>query len=327
MKRKEKRALWSLGLFLLLVCFLAVPIRSQAKRGLVTRRGVTFYYDLSGEKVRNRVLNIKGRRYYFDQKGRMVKRTMKVVRGRRYYFNRNGRAVIGWKTLNGKKYWFNEKGVAAKGVVSIDGQKYCFAEDGTMQTGWQYFEENKAYFSRKTGKMQKNKTVDGVKVGKTGYVTLTYAEKAERSAMKIAEEILKTITNDQMSDAQKLRAAWSYMTSRSRFRYVTWQPFALYDGWEYDYAVQIYTGGGGNCYNFACGFAMLAKAIGYRPVVIRGRVHGSRDGAPDGFTRHCFVRINGLYYDPELDFAGSVRGIYGYGGYPLAHQILGYREI
>lgn len=42
--------------------------------------------------------------------------------------------------------------------------------------------------------------------------------------------------------------------------------------------------------------------------MICGRVPGSRDGAADGFTRHCWVKINGLYYDPEAQYAGWMTG-------------------
>jgi hypothetical protein len=55
--------------------------------------------------------------------------------------------------------------------------------------------------------------------------------------------------------------------------------------------------------------------------MICGRVPGSRDGAADGFTRHCWVKINGLYYDPEAQYAGWMKGVYGYDSYPISHQI------
>jgi transglutaminase-like putative cysteine protease len=196
-----------------------------------------------------------------------------------------------------------------------------------MQTGWQYLEEKKAYFYLKTGKMAVNRTIDGATINSKGYAKMTYADKAMVKATEKAEEILATITNDSMTDSQKLRAAYDYMCSRSRFSYVTWRAFQVYDGWEYDYAYEIYTKHGGNCYNFACGFAMMAKVIGYDAYVVRGRVPGSRDGAGDGLTRHACVKINGLYYDPEAQFAGWATGIYGYSTYPMTFQILGSRKI
>ena len=43
--------------------------------------------------------------------------------------------------------------------------------------------------------------------------------------------------------------------------------------------------------------------------------------AADGYTRHCWVRINGCYYDPELYWANTIRfRFYGSRGF-LSHQV------
>lgn len=154
-----------------------------------------------------------------------------------------------------------------------------------------------------------------------------FQEHEEQKALEKAKQILAKITTSKMSKSQKLYAAFQYMTSRANFSYRTWRGFSVYDGWEYDYALEMYEKRAGNCYNFACGFAMLAKAIGYQPQVIAGRVPGGVDGAPDGFTRHSLVKINGLYYDPEAQFDGWARGVYGLGYYPMYLQILSIRTI
>ena len=61
--------------------------------------------------------------------------------------------------------------------------------------------------------------------------------------------------------------------------------------------------------------------IGYNPYVVLGRVSGTRDGAADGLTSHGWVIIDGCYYDPEAQFAGWYRGVYGSGSYDINHQI------
>mgnify|MGYP000626898601 FL=1 len=66
---------------------------------------------------------------------------------------------------------------------------------------------------------------------------------------------------------------------------------------------------------------ILTKEIGDRPVVICGRVSGRRDHASDGMTRHSWVQIGGRNYDPEGQFAGWARGIYGSAGYRVRHSI------
>ena len=42
---------------------------------------------------------------------------------------------------------------------------------------------------------------------------------------------------------------------------------------------------------------------------------------PDGFTGHCWVRIDNRYYDPEADWAGWMTGVYGYNSYPIRHYV------
>ena len=56
-------------------------------------------------------------------------------------------------------------------------------------------------------------------------------------------------------------------------------------------------------------------------VKIGGRVSGRRDHASDGMTRHSWVQIGGKNYDPEGQFAGWARGIYGSSGYRVRHSI------
>lgn len=214
-----------------------------------------------------------------------------------------------WVNKGGYRYYYNQKGKKVKNKVKQIGKfRYSFDKKGRMQTGWQIFGSKKAYFSKKSGRMQVNKKVNGVKIGKSGYVKRSKTELKEQKALEKAKQILAKITTSKMSKSQKLYAAFQYMTSRANFSYRTWRGFSVYDGWEYDYALEMYEKRAGNCYNFACGFAMLAKAIGYQPQVIAGRVPGGVDGAPDGFTRHSLVKINGLYYDPEAQFDGWARG-------------------
>lgn len=327
MKRMKKEILLAGGM-LFLVCLLLAPMRTNAARNSwVTKKNERYYYDENGTLVRSRLKKIGKRKYFFDRKGRMVKNTMKVVRGKRYYFGRNGKAKTGWVTWQGKKYYFDEEGCGVKGLYQIGESQYFFSDQGMMQTGWQFFEKKKAYFYQKTGKMAVNRTIDGVKLDKNGYAKLTRKDKVKKEAEEKAAGILKKITTNGMSRAQQLRAAFDYVSSRSNFSYVTWRAFEVYDGWEYDYAIEFYDKKAGNCYNFACGFAVLAKVIGYEDCrVVRGRIRGSRDGAPDGLTRHACVRINGLYYDPELQFAGTSPGIYGMSAAPLP-QILGISKV
>lgn len=138
---------------------------------------------------------------------------------------------------------------------------------------------------------------------------------------KKTQSILSAITTANMTNSQKLYAAWKYVTSSSNFKYWPKYPDLNKTGWQKECALDMLTTGRGNCYSFACAFAALASEIGYSPSVVCGRVSGNRDGASDGLTRHCWVRINGAYYDPEAQYAGWYSGVYGSGSYDIYHTV------
>lgn len=138
---------------------------------------------------------------------------------------------------------------------------------------------------------------------------------------KKAQSILAKITTSKMTKSQKLSACWRYVTSGSNFSYWPKYPTLTKTDWQKECALDMLTTGRGNCYSFACAFAALASEIGYSPSVICGRVSGTRDGASDGMTRHCWVMIGGAYYDPEAQYAGWYKGVYGSGSYDISHTI------
>lgn len=227
-----------------------------------------------------------------------------------------------FKTIKGKTYYFKKDGAAATGLVKIKKAKYYFDKQGVMQTGWQKIGKKYAYFKKKTGKMARNTMVGGVKIKANGYAVFTKLQKKQRQAEEKAKEIVDSITQPGMSQSEKLRACWNYMVSKNNFYYIR-KDFTPYEGWQYDYAYIMLTGKGGNCYNFACAFAMLAKAVGYEPYVLRGMVPHNGGGT----TPHCLVKIKGLYYDPEAQWAGWATGIYGSLAYPMFLSIHESRKI
>ena len=132
---------------------------------------------------------------------------------------------------------------------------------------------------------------------------------------------ISRITNPGMSKSEKLYACWRYLTSSGNFYYSGYWPDFNKKGWQREVAYNMLVSGGGDCYGFACTFAAMAREIGYNPYVVLGRVSGTRDGAADGLTSHGWVIIDGCYYDPEAQFAGWYKGVYGSGSYDINHQI------
>ena len=290
--------------------------------GWRTSKGYSYYYDRNRRMVKDRIVKIGGYYYSFDENGRMQKNRFIRKNGHIYFANKKGRFVTGWITINKKRFYFNKKGEAIPGIQTVNGKTYYFSKRGERLSGWRNIDGKKYYFHSKTGVMLKNRTVDGVVIDGNGTAPLTKEEQLDQ----LCADIVASITNDSMTGTQKLAACFRYMSSHSNFSYMTWRNFSYYKDWHVDYAYEMLTRRAGNCDNFACGFAYLAKACGYNPVLVRGRIHGTRDGAADGFTRHCWVTVNGLVYDPEGAYAGFAY-VCGSGSYPLAHQIQGYDQL
>ncbi len=279
----------------------------------------TYYFKKNG------VLQVSGwaksgeKTYYANKKGVLVS-GWKKIKGKKYYFSpTNNQMFTGAQTVKGKCYIFDSKGrLAASGRVSLvtaGKQTYCAKADGTAASGWQVV-GGKLYYAAKKGKVKKNTTYQGITLTKTG------AAKKDLNAQLKMEimEIFSSIIRKNMSRGQKLSACWSYVVG-GHFHYASKYPNLNSAGWQRRTAYNMLSTHSGNCYSYACAFAALAAELGYHPYVVCGRVHGSRDGTADGFTRHAWVRINGLNYDPEAQYAGWHRGIYGRSGYPVAHQI------
>lgn len=106
---------------------------------------------------------------------------------------------------------------------------------------------------------------------------------ADAALRKKAQEVIKRVTKPGMTQDQKLRACWYFIMATD------FHPWAFPDttkpGWRISCAMEILTTEAGNCYGFAHGFAALARELGYEAYVIE---------IP---KVHCFVRINGRYWD------------------------------
>ena len=263
---------------------------STEKKGLKLRDNGKYYYYVNGKRLRN---------------------SWKVIKGKRYYFTAGGSAATGYRKINGVKYIFNAKGQFAKTgkttLVKVGEKSYLADAKGRPLTGWQIY-KNKLYYANSKGMVLKNTTKDGIKFSKTGAAKNSVSTKLKMKTMAL----VKSITNDSMSQSQKLKACWNYVVG-GNFYYASIYPNLSQNYWQRSLALNMLNTKGGNCYGFACVFAALAKKVGYEPYVICGRVVGTRDGAADGYTRHSWVMINGLHYDPEAQFAGWARGIYGSG--------------
>ncbi len=210
-------------------------------------------------------------------------------------------------------YAYNAKGqkysVSSPKIVKIKKSYYCvYDKKGRVKRNAWFIVKGKLYRAKSNGKLIVNGSYDGISFNSKGVAKSSLNTRLKIKAMQIAQ-----------SKGYNLYACFRYV-AYGGFTYASKYP-TLRSGWTRTTAYDMLMTRRGNCYSFACAFAALAKECGYSPVVVCGRISGSRDGAADGLTRHCWVSINGRFYDPEGEYAGFARGYYGAAGNPIRHQV------
>lgn len=192
-------------------------------------------------------------------------------------------------------------------VILKDGKYYGYTKYDRKMKGWNVIGNRLYYFNGKNNAAVTNRTVRHVHLLSNGVA----ADTLDAELTKKVTTILKNRGALNASRSRKLRVLWNYLTSRAHFGYYSRYPNLRSSSWAKDYALWMLNNHHGNCYGFACTFAAMAYVVGYSPVIVTGRVHGHRDHARDGYTRHACVRINKRWYDPEGQCAGWLRGVYG----------------
>lgn len=259
------------------------------------------------------------RKFCYYKNGKKLKKTWKTIKGNKYYFDKNGYACTGACKIGSKLYLFNGKGILCAGknsrFVKVGANTYYVNKNGQQKTGW-FSVGAYIYYADSKGRISKNATVQGIKTDGKG--------RAKLSSLNLKTEvklILKATTTRKMSKRQKLRVSYDYLVRNGGFGYSTaYYPNLGRSKWYLETADRMFTLKKGNCYGFACAFAALAKEIGYKPYLMCGRVPGSRDQASDGYTRHCWVMIDGGHYDPEGSFAGW-GGCFGSAGFTTSYVL------
>lgn len=268
-------------------------------------------------------LVVKGNKISYYYNGKIVKNCWKRYNGYKYYFGSKGYALRGGAVVNNVAYLFDEKGRLienkAKRMVTVASKRYYVTDkNGRVATGY-FIYRNNLYYADAKGRLYRNRSRQ---YGQLYFTSSGAARKDYNALLKIrVMQIVSSITNKGMTQSQKLYACWRYVVSDGGFYYGGPDPNLDQKGWTRSEALRMFSSGVGNCYGFSCIFAALAREVGYTPYMICGRVPGTRDGAADGYTRHCWVEINGLYYDPEAQYAGWMTGVYGDEYYSISHQI------
>ena len=226
--------------------------------------------------------------------------------------------MTGVRRLVAHVYGFNADGKVLKSkknltIMKVQNDYLAVNVYGRAQKGW-IVKGNALYcFRGKLNKAVKNSTYKEIPFSSSGKAVSCLNTSIKIRAMKL----IKKITKKSDSKSVKLRKAFNYLSSRRHFHYEIRYPNLKSKSWPKEYANYMLKNRGGNCYGFACTFSAIAYEIGYDPYVVYGRIHGRRDHAADGFTRHAAVMINKKYYDPEANWAGFLHNVYARRSYPM----------
>ena len=190
-------------------------------------------------------------------------------------------------TKGGNIYYYNKKGEkCTKKTARIKDRFYSFDKEGKQHVGWIKYKDHYSFYRIKPGKkgyMVTDKTINGIKINKKGWA-VNNLDKAALLAK--ANTIVSTITNFNMSQAQKNRACFVYVKNNIKWLDLSDFRKEMKD-WDRFYANYALFKGQGDCHTDGCGFAYMATAAGAK------NVYAVSSGG------HGWVEINGSFYDPN----------------------------
>lgn len=193
-----------------------------------------------------------------------------------------------WVKLNGKAYHYNDKGKKDKGLIKIKNKTFYLDSKCVQRTGWQKIDGKYYFFQIRNGNygyMLTSTTVNGITLTKKGYAKYDSTGKRKLDVMVKANQIKDSITDLNMTKAEKLRKCYDLAVSYKSRNIGSFQKGTA--NWDVVYAERMFTYGNGDCYCFGAAFAYLANAVGYTDVnVISSGGHG-------------WAEVNGKVYDPN----------------------------
>lgn len=158
----------------------------SASVGWTTYKGKKYFFSNSTKLgIRGRAITgwktIGKGRYFFSTHGVMQKNRWISSK---YYLGSDGRKLTSCVTPDG--YLVNSSGAkvrVAKGWINTGGYRYYYVS-GKKTTGWKTISGKKYYFD-KNGRMLKNTTVDGIKLGSNGAAKTTGTSSSSKSKASI----------------------------------------------------------------------------------------------------------------------------------------------
>lgn len=174
---------------------------------------------------------------------------------------------------NGIELWACEP--LEPGFHRVGGHLYCVKDDGTLRRN----EDYKQWHFDETGRYT------------TGVPTADAA----------LQSVLLELGTDDMTQAQALRAAYLYCTYDHVYIYHDWYSYGFvdYDNDQFPLrALKFIETGGGQCYDYAAAFGLLARSLGYDCYIVKAQIN--QFYAPHGWV---VIPENGVnyIYDTEME--------------------------
>lgn len=146
-----------------------------------------------------------------------------------------------------------------------------------------------------------SETIGNFSFDETGAYTSGSAELDE-----IVDGIIAEQTTEEMDDMEKLQAVYQYVVKSFSYR-----KGEIYEigqtGWIADEALKLFTTDRGNCYSYAAGFCVLARALGFDACAYSGTCAGeTEEPDPHGWVE---IVLDGETYfcDAEIEYRSDPR--------------------
>lgn len=190
----------------------------------------------------------------------------------------------------------------------------------SLPAGPLYFNGNLYYIDEHTHQPIKNTTLRGFTFDSLGQYTSGNSE-----LDGYVKGVLSQVTNDSMSQLEKLRAAYDF--TRDSFTYLRRDNYEFgHTDWEMKNALIMIQTGLGNCYCYTAVFYYLARQLGYECTAVSGLIIGS-----GGMSPHSWVHIDfggeTFIFDPELEMAQRAKGKYDYDFFMMSYSRVPWRYI
>ena len=231
------------------------------------------------------------------------------VDGKSYWFGGDGIMKTGLIDTAEGKYYLGTDGVMRTGPVEINGKMYNFGEDGLLRTGFVTIDGQRYYYNE-FGYVAVDCWVDGAyRAGADGVLVNSKTGNADLDAA--VDRILANITTAEMTDRDKMRAIYPWLTKNIGWRGVVvnlppgedeYLSFAYTEEEIVEMALYAYENRKGSCEHLAALGAVLIRRLGYDTRVIYGLRKGyAFAGAPWGEHAWIEVTMDGerYHFDPQ----------------------------